>query len=252
MAKKEDVIEKAVQRKVGDMHPNGKWAWTEYKPGKFDWRPVKKGTAAGGSSSSSGSGSASSTSIGRGDTVEHNGEKKKVVSINNDMALLDDGSNVHLIKLKKVTTPSKPSAQQIADAKAKGSGKPMNSQQLVQWAQKTSDDNLLKVANSKNGNAQMRKIAYDALEVRGFDMSKVDTSGTLAQLMKMTGKGSAKPAAGSGDDEEDDVAPTNQQASVDIDDDADEGGTDGNQITEKWYLDKNDDRVKKMLNLKTK
>ena len=27
-------IEKAHQ--VGDIHPNGKWAWTEYKPGKFD------------------------------------------------------------------------------------------------------------------------------------------------------------------------------------------------------------------------
>lgn len=25
-------------RKVGDRHPNGLWLWTEYKPGKFDWR----------------------------------------------------------------------------------------------------------------------------------------------------------------------------------------------------------------------
>ena len=33
-------IEKA--HKVGDQHPNGKWVWTEYKPGKFDWRPPKK------------------------------------------------------------------------------------------------------------------------------------------------------------------------------------------------------------------
>lgn len=23
---------------VGEMHPNGKWRWTEYAPGKFDWR----------------------------------------------------------------------------------------------------------------------------------------------------------------------------------------------------------------------
>ena len=28
-------------RQVGDMHPNGKWVWTEYKPGRFDWRPLK-------------------------------------------------------------------------------------------------------------------------------------------------------------------------------------------------------------------
>ncbi len=25
-------------RKVGDRHPNGKWIWTEYEPGRFDWR----------------------------------------------------------------------------------------------------------------------------------------------------------------------------------------------------------------------
>lgn len=29
-------------RKVGDIHSNGKWIWTEYKPGKFDWRVIKK------------------------------------------------------------------------------------------------------------------------------------------------------------------------------------------------------------------
>lgn len=209
MAKKEETIEKAVSRQVGDTHPNGKWVWTEYKPGKFDWRPIK-----GKKAQQSGDGSSSG---GEDDTTKK--------------------------------TPSKPSASQIAGAKAKA-GKPMNSQQLLVWAQKTSDDNLLKVANSKNGNAQMRKIAYDALEQRGFDMSQVDTSGTLAQLMKMTGKGSAA-ASTSGDDDEDVVADTNDDATVDIDDDSD-GGTDGNKITEKWYLDRNDDRVKKMFNLKTK
>lgn len=25
-------------KKVGDLHKNGKWVWTEYAPGKFDWR----------------------------------------------------------------------------------------------------------------------------------------------------------------------------------------------------------------------
>lgn len=34
-------VAKAV-RKVGDMHKNGKWVWTEYKAGKFDWRVAKK------------------------------------------------------------------------------------------------------------------------------------------------------------------------------------------------------------------
>lgn len=27
---------------VGDLHPNGKWVWTEYQPGKFDWRGIPK------------------------------------------------------------------------------------------------------------------------------------------------------------------------------------------------------------------
>ncbi len=27
-------------RKVGDIHKNGKWVWTEYTPGKFDWRTI--------------------------------------------------------------------------------------------------------------------------------------------------------------------------------------------------------------------
>ena len=27
---------------VGEVHPNGKWVWTEYKEGKFDWRFISK------------------------------------------------------------------------------------------------------------------------------------------------------------------------------------------------------------------
>lgn len=29
------------KHEVGDLHPNGKWVWTEYAPGKFDWRVNK-------------------------------------------------------------------------------------------------------------------------------------------------------------------------------------------------------------------
>ena len=205
MAKKRDIIEKAVQRKVGDMHPNGKWVWTEYKPGKFDWRPPKKNASDG---TGSGSGSSDTSSGG----------------------------------VAKKTATTTTTVKKI---------KPMDSQKLVQWAAQTSDDNLLKVANNKNGNAQMRMIAYKQLESRGFDMSKVDTSGTLGQLMKMTQgvKSSTTSSQGSDDDT---VSGAAAGASVDIDDDTDEGGDDGDQITEKWYLNKNDDRVKKRFNLKTK
>lgn len=29
-------------KKVGDMHSNGIWVWTEYQKGKFDWRVANK------------------------------------------------------------------------------------------------------------------------------------------------------------------------------------------------------------------
>lgn len=32
---------KTQKHNVGDIHENGKWMWTEYKPGKFDWRTIK-------------------------------------------------------------------------------------------------------------------------------------------------------------------------------------------------------------------
>ena len=36
--------------KVGDVHPNGKWGWTQLPSGKFDWRVIKKtGAPSGGS-----------------------------------------------------------------------------------------------------------------------------------------------------------------------------------------------------------
>lgn len=36
-------VNKTVKKHVvGEVHPNGKWVWTEYKPGKFDWRGIPK------------------------------------------------------------------------------------------------------------------------------------------------------------------------------------------------------------------
>lgn len=41
-------LEKA--HKVGDIHPNGKWVWTQLPSGKYDWRVIKKtGASSGGS-----------------------------------------------------------------------------------------------------------------------------------------------------------------------------------------------------------
>jgi hypothetical protein len=40
-------LEKA--HKVGDVHPNGKWVWTQLPSGKYDWRVIKKTGAGSGS-----------------------------------------------------------------------------------------------------------------------------------------------------------------------------------------------------------
>lgn len=39
-ADKETKSTKTSGHKVGDVHKNGKWVWTEYAPGKFDWRTI--------------------------------------------------------------------------------------------------------------------------------------------------------------------------------------------------------------------
>ena len=76
---------------VGDMHPNGKWVWTEYKPGHFDWRPLK---GHGGDRTPQGSGSGSSGGNGDDDkkpkkpeTKQETGgeDKKKIAGVSDIM-----------------------------------------------------------------------------------------------------------------------------------------------------------------------
>jgi hypothetical protein len=54
-----DNVEKA--RQVGDVHPNGKWVWTQLPSGKFDWRVIKKTSAPSGTSSGTPSSGSAST-----------------------------------------------------------------------------------------------------------------------------------------------------------------------------------------------
>lgn len=44
-------LEKA--HKVGDIHPNGKWVWTQLPSGKYDWRVIKKTGAGSGAAAPS-------------------------------------------------------------------------------------------------------------------------------------------------------------------------------------------------------
>lgn len=161
-----DTIQKA-KHNVGDHHPTQPWVWTEYKPGKFNWRVDK---------------------------------------------------NAHS---KSSADAGKQSSESSADTR------------LEAWAKKTSDDNLLKVVNNPKGNAQLRQIAYNELKSRNVDLSQVDTSGTLATLLKMTVK-------------QDPVAPTGTKAQVDINDG--EGGNDDGEIIEDWFLNPEDPRIQKKFN----
>lgn len=177
-----DNIEKA--RQVGDMHPTKPYVWTEYKPGKFDWRPTKSPAQP----SASGATPAAA---------------------------------------------SKPTATQIATAKVK-SGKPMSNADLLAWAKKTDEKSLMTIAGSEKGNAQMRKIAYDELLNRGVDIDSINTKGSLDQLLNMTNQ---QPYA----------APIATAGIVDVD-----GEDTGGVISEKWYLNPDDRRVKKMFDLSGK
>lgn len=164
-----------VKHNVGDRHPSQPWVWTEYKPGKFNWRVdknlVKQQKSAGGS--------------------------------NDDDDSSDDS------KISK----------------------------LEKWAAGTTVDTLLKVVNNPKGNAQLRKVAYDELNKRdGVDKSKIDTSGTLAALLKMT---SSSP-------KQDAIASTSASAKVDVNDG--EGGNDDGEITEDWFLNPDDPRIQKQFN----
>lgn len=160
-----DNIQKA-KHNVGDHHPTQPWVWTEYKPGKFNWRVDKN---------------------------------------------------------------AKPKDNADTGKQSTGSG----ATSLEEWAKRTTDDNLLKVVNNPKGNAQLRQIAYNELKSRNADLSQVDTSGTLATLLKMTAQ-------------QDPVAPTTTGAKVDINDG--EGGNDDGEIVEDWFLNPEDPRIQKKFN----
>ena len=88
-----DLFEKA--HKVGDVHPNGKWVWTEYKPGKFDWRGVKGG-AKGGSKATVGVASSSKTTSSSyfsklsNSLIEKYSKKKESVSLSDIEEFYED------------------------------------------------------------------------------------------------------------------------------------------------------------------
>ena len=53
----------------------------------------------------------------------------------------------------------------------------MSKDELSSWVKKTNENTLTKVVNSSNSDQSVRQIAYDELVKRGFDVSKLNSSG---------------------------------------------------------------------------
>ena len=131
-------IEKAVNRKVGDMHPNGKWVWTETSPGKFDWRVAKKNKKG-------------------GDTTKVEVADKKVADT-------------------KQSNQQNTNQPDQAQTKPK-SFEDMSASEIVDYAKNASTDALEKVVNDKKADKSLRQIAFNTLKKRDdYDKSKVDST----------------------------------------------------------------------------
>ncbi len=118
--------------------------------------------------------------------------------------------------------------------------KPMDVKQLSVWAPSAKTDSLIIIAQSPKADAQKRKVAYDELEKRGHDMSTIDTSGTLDKFLNNQNK--VNNLLGNNN-------PTPSPSPVVA---GDEAPVDEDGITEEWWLNKTDARVKKNFNLSTK
>lgn len=244
-------IEKArAKHNVGDIHPNGKWMWVEYKPGQFAWRTIKK--PKGGAKPATKKPAAKQDDDDTTKKQPAAPVQKKPVTKKQPAAPAQPKQPV---TAKQPTTPPAGGGQQPVQ-KRPGSRTKMTPEQLEDWAKNTTEQNLLKIANNKTGKASLRMLCYNELKRRGYDVSKVDISGTLEGLMKMSEKPKEEPKKEEPKKEpEKPKSKKKSKAEEELEkyDDA-EDGEDGDDsgITEQWYLNPNDERVKKKFNLKTK
>ena len=194
-----ELIEKAHQ--VGDPHPKGKnLVWTEYKPGKFDWRPPKKGAAKTTSGSSA------------------DAEPKNTSSQPKQNTQTEDGNGVSSTTPAKKTsggyTPKKAKTAYKSGSKhhvevpetwkiKKPNGRVVDVQResIIKMLEGKTDDEIVKWVNDPKRAWKYRQLGWDEAASRGIDESKLNPSGTLQdewdrieELAQATGK--------SGDEEE--------------------------------------------------
>lgn len=169
-----NIIEKAHQ--VGDAHPNGKWVWTEYKPGKFDWRPIKSGSST----------------------------KKTPASTSGSDDKKTASASAVQIPAQQPTAPAPKKAQYDApepkiDYQTKkphkeapflvpeswnvtapgGKLKKQSRSQLRDVLKKKTDDEILGFLNKTGNNENLRQLAYEEAAARGIPEDKINVSGTL-------------------------------------------------------------------------
>lgn len=211
----EEIIEKA--HKVGDPHPKGKnLVWTEYKPGKFDWRPPKKGAAPAGGNSG-GNAPAGGGNSGAQAAPQGGAKPTPAPAQGNDGQEDDDESTPKSGYKKPAAKVQYKGHDEKFDipvpnrwtvkSKAQGVTKTAHLDKVMAMLEAKTDDDLLKVLNNHNLNRFQRQIAYDLAQSRGIPESKIDTKGSLEDEWKnqesIYNKTHAKNVAEDDDTEED-------------------------------------------------
>lgn len=177
----EEIIEKA--HKVGDAHPKGKnLVWTEYKPGKFDWRPPKKGDAP----AAGNSGSNTSTGGGNSDTKDApqgNNRQEDDDDLTSKSGYKKPAAKVQYKRHNEKFDIPVPNRWTVVSI-ARGITKTAHLDKVMAMLEAKTDDDLLKVLNNHHLNRFQRQIAYDIAQSRGIPESKIDTRGSLEDEWK--------------------------------------------------------------------
>lgn len=148
----DNIIQKA--RQVGDTRQNKKGqteVWTEYKPGKFDWRPQKQK---------------------KDDTAAQGGGGQKPTT---PPSTQGQGQN-STTQQQKVDTTQGAQSKPSTGTQPKGF-EDMTPDEIVSYAESAATNALEAVVNDKKQNKDVRQIAFNVLRKRSdYDKTKVDSS----------------------------------------------------------------------------
>lgn len=191
-------IEKA--HNVGEQHPTKPYVWTEYKPGKFDWRPIKGQTVPKPAA-------ASAATKQEPAKEEPAAEKKQEETPKSQPKPYDAPKPTVDYSVKPEIEYQVPESWEATDK----SGKRMTQTRAELRKKfgdttKFTDDKLIAIVNAVHmNNPNVRHIAWEEAAHRGIPESKLNVSGSLknawenyAERYKLTHKN-----AGQSEEEED-------------------------------------------------